>query len=145
MEKFIKFLKVIKKNICQITDYKTRSNRSEYFYWYLMTILASSIIGIIVGFIMEFIPILGEILLSIFLLFIFVVSLPLSIRRLNDIGKNPWLILIGLIPIVGQIILLFFFCRNSKYSHEGKNKLEKASKDEEASNNKLVNEKQNDN
>ena len=113
MKNVIKFLNVIKKDICSITDYKTRSPRSEYFYWYLIVVLASFIIAIIVGFIMEFVSVLGEIILSLFLIFVFVVSLPLGIRRLHDIGKNAWFILIGLIPIVGQIILLVFFCKDS--------------------------------
>ena len=88
MEKFLKFLNVIKKDICSITHYKTRSRRNEYFYWYLASVLASFIIDIIVGFIMEFLSILGEIILSIFIIFIFFVSLPLGIRRLHDIGKK---------------------------------------------------------
>ena len=113
MKNVIKFLNVIKKDICSITDYKTRSRRNEYFYWYLASVLASFIIAIIVGFIMEFVSILGEIILSIFIIFIFFVSLPLGIRRLHDIGKNAWFILIGLIPIVGPIILLVFFCKDS--------------------------------
>lgn len=71
MEKFVKFLNVIKKDICSLTDYKTRSRRNEYFYWYLASVLASLIIAIIVGFIMEFVSILGEIIISLFLLFLY--------------------------------------------------------------------------
>lgn len=142
MEKLVNFLNVIKKDILSITDYKTRSRRNEYFYWYLIAVLASFIIGIIVGFIMEFISILGEILLSIFLVFVFVVSLPLGIRRLHDIGKSFWFILIGLIPIFGQIALLVFFCKDS---HKECNKWGESPKYAEASNNELVDEKQNEN
>ena len=113
MDTIRKFFKVIRKDICSVTDYKTRSRRNEFFYWYLYSVLASFIIAIIVGFIMEFVPVLGEIILYLFLIYIFVVSLPLGIRRLHDIGKNIWFILLGLIPIVGQIILLVFFCKDS--------------------------------
>jgi uncharacterized membrane protein YhaH (DUF805 family) len=114
MERVIQFLNVIKKDIFGITEYKTRSRRSEYFFWYLVVVVASILIGIIVGFIMEFVSVLGEIILSLFLIFVFAVSLPLGIRRLHDIGKKTWFILIGLIPIVGQIILLVFFCKDSQ-------------------------------
>ena len=114
MEILVKFLKVIKKDICGIIDYKTRSRRNEYFYWYLVAVLVSFIIAIIVGFIMEFVSVLGEIILSLFLIFVFVVSLPLGIRRLHDIGKSTWFILIGLIPIAGPITLLVFFCKDSQ-------------------------------
>ena len=114
MEIFIKFFNFIKKAILSVFDYKNRSDRREYFCWYLFVVLCSFIIGIIIGFIMEFIDILGEIILSVFLILVFLVSLPLGIRRLHDIGKTPWFILIGLIPFAGPIILLVFFCKNSK-------------------------------
>ena len=66
MEIFIQFLNFIKKAILSVFDYKNRSDRREYFCWYLFVVLCSFIIGIIIGFIMEFIDILGEIILSIF-------------------------------------------------------------------------------
>ena len=40
--------------------------------------------------------------------------LPLSVRRLHDTGKSGWFILLGLIPFVGGIILLIFFCMDSQ-------------------------------
>ena len=135
MKNVVKYLNVIKKDICSLTDYKTRSRRNEYFYWYLIAVLASFIIAIIVGFIMEFVPVLGEIILSLFLAFLFIVSLPLGIRRLHDIGKNTWYILIGLIPIVGQIILLVFFCKDSS---KESNKWGDSPKYEEKPNNELI-------
>ena len=137
MKNVVKYLNVIKKDICNLTDYKTRSRRNEYFYWYLIAVLASFIIAIIVGFIMEFVPVLGEIILSLFLAFLFIVSLPLGIRRLHDIGKNTWYILIGLIPIVGQIILLVFFCKDSS---KESNKWGDSPKYEEKPNKELIEE-----
>ena len=114
MEILINYLNVIKKDICNAIDYKTCSSKKEYFYWYLFVVVVSFIIAIIVGFIMEFVSVLGEIIISLFLIFIFIVSLPLGIRRLHDIGKNHWFILIGLIPFAGPIVLLVFFCKDSQ-------------------------------
>ena len=87
---------------------------------------------------MEFIPILGEIIISIFLVFVFVVSLPLGIRRLHDIGKSFWFILIGIIPIIGQIVLLVFFCKDSL---KERNQWGESPKNEESPNGELVDEK----
>ena len=106
MEFITDFLNSIKKALGSITNYKDTSIRSEYFYWYLFIVIISFIMGIIIGFIMEFVEILGEVILSIFLAFIFVVSLPLGIRRLRDIGKSPWFIFIFLIFIS---ILVFHY------------------------------------
>ena len=110
----IKFLDSIKKAILNIKDYKGRSRRSEYFYWFLTVILCSLIIGVIYGILMELVPVLGYIILSLFLAFIFLISLPLGFRRLQDTGKNGFFMFFGLIPIIGGIILLVFFCKDSK-------------------------------
>ena len=110
----IKFFAAIKKAILSIKDYKGRSRRSEYFYWLLTIVLCSLIIGVIYGLLMELVPVLGIIILTLFLIFIFVISLPLGFRRLQDIGKNGFFMFLGLIPIVGGIVLLVFFCKDSK-------------------------------
>ena len=62
---------------------------------------------------MELVPVLGEIILTLFLFFVFIVSLPLGFRRLHDTGKNCFFMFIGLIPIIGGIILLVFFSKDS--------------------------------
>ena len=64
----IKFFAAIKNAILNIKDYKGRSRRSEYFYWLLTVVLSSIIIGVIVGLIMELISVLGEIILTLFLI-----------------------------------------------------------------------------
>ena len=44
----------------------------------------------------------------------FLPNLALGIRRLRDTDRSGWFILISLIPIVGAIVLLVFFCQDSK-------------------------------
>ena len=66
METLINYLNVIKKD--SVTDYKNCSSRKEYFYWYLFAVFVSFINAIIVGFIMEFESVLGEIIISLFLI-----------------------------------------------------------------------------
>ena len=41
-------------------------------------------------------------------------SLCLRIRRLHDIGKSGYYLLIALIPIIGVIILIVYFCYDSQ-------------------------------
>ena len=38
------------------------------------------------------------------------VSLSLSVRRLHDTGKSGYWWFIGLIPIIGAIVLIVFYC-----------------------------------
>ena len=43
----------------------------------------------------------------------------IGVRRLHDVGKSGWMLLLALIPLIGAIWLLVLFATNSK---EGANK-----------------------
>lgn len=83
-------------------DFKGRSRRSEYWW----AGLGIGILGAIVT------GILGD-LSFIWSLATLIPSLAICIRRLHDIGKSGWWYLIGLIPLVGSIILIVWFCQDS--------------------------------
>jgi len=46
-------------------------------------------------------------------------SFAVGVRRFHDIGKSGWNYFVGLIPLVGVIILLVWFCKDSQ---SGENK-----------------------
>lgn len=56
----------------------------------------------------------AEILYTLFTLFIFIPTLACTIRRLRDAGKNPWWVLISIVPIVGWIWLIVLLCKKGE-------------------------------
>ncbi len=40
-------------------------------------------------------------------------GLGLAVRRLHDIGKSGWWVLIGFVPILGWIYLIYLYCQPS--------------------------------
>lgn len=50
-------------------------------------------------------------LYSIFSLALLLPSLGIEVRRLHDIGKSGWWMLIGLVPILGAIYLIYLFAQ----------------------------------
>lgn len=93
--------------------FQGRSSRSEYWWWVLFVSILSFCIGIIegiLGFSMTAVRTTSGILSLVLLL----PGLGLSVRRLHDIGKSGWWILLGFIPVVGAIILITWFARNSE-------------------------------
>lgn len=38
-------------------------------------------------------------------------ALAVSVRRLHDTDRSGWWVLIGLVPLIGAIVLLVFFCQ----------------------------------
>ena len=47
---------------------------------------------------------------GLFSLAILIPSIAVSVRRLHDLDKSGWWLLIGLLPIVGVLVLLFWYC-----------------------------------
>ena len=57
----------------------------------------------------------GGILNGIFSLAIIVPSISVACRRLHDIDKSGWWMLIGLIPLVGWIIVIVWYCTDGTH------------------------------
>ena len=87
-----------------------RSRRSEFWFFGLANFMVFFILGIIAGFIGE----VGMALSGIYLLAICIPAISLSVRRLHDTGKSGCFIFLGLIPFIGEIILLYFYCLDSE-------------------------------
>jgi len=94
--------------LTQYATFSGRARRSEYWWFFLAYFIASVVASIIDG-------ILGVTVLGVILaLGLLIPSLAVGVRRLHDIGKSGWWLLIGLIPLVGAIVLLVFACQDSQ-------------------------------
>ena len=47
-------------------------------------------------------------------LVLFLPSIALGVRRLHDIGRTGWWMLLVFIPLIGWLILIVFYCTKSK-------------------------------
>lgn len=91
-----------------------RSQRSEYWYFTLFYILIVIGLTVIDGFTGSLSEKSGMGLLSgLFALAVVIPSIAVGARRLHDIDRTAWWLLIGLIPMVGIITLLIFFAQDS--------------------------------
>ncbi|AGH50805.1 MULTISPECIES: DUF805 domain-containing protein [Sphingomonadales] len=52
----------------------------------------------------------GGVLTIISMLALFLPSLAVAVRRLHDIDKSGWWVLIGIVPLIGSIVLIVFYC-----------------------------------
>ena len=112
----IRFFECCKKAINEFKDYNGRSRRCEFWFWALGVAICSIILCLILLLLIK-IPVLNIIAYILAILYsaaVFFITLPLSIRRLHDIGKPGWYILIGIVPVVGAFILFAFFCFDSQ-------------------------------
>ena len=109
----------IKKVICEnYSDYKGRARRSEFWYWQLFNLIMNIIFFILAYVISTQISfVLIPIFIIISLIFLFP-TFTIMVRRLHDTGRSGWFLLLLLIPIIGWIILIIWFCQDSDYKNE---------------------------
>jgi uncharacterized membrane protein YhaH (DUF805 family) len=88
-----------------------RASRSEYWYWVLFTIIGS-IVTATLDYAMFSDNDFASPLNSIFGLVCFLPGFAVGVRRLHDIGKTGWWVLIAL-TIIGIIVLIVWACQKS--------------------------------
>jgi uncharacterized membrane protein YhaH (DUF805 family) len=86
-----------------------RSRRMEYWYFVLFNIIVGVVLALIDMLIGTFSAVSNIGLLSgIYSLAVLIPTLAVMVRRLHDIDRTGWWILINLIPLIGAIVLLVF-------------------------------------
>ena len=96
-----------------------RAQRAEYWYFCLFNIIISLILSILGKAIGVFNVTIGttgnetNILSIIYSLAVLIPGLAVSVRRLHDVGKSGWMMLINFIPLVGWIWYLILVIKDS--------------------------------
>lgn len=107
------FVQAIASGFSNYVAFSGRAIRSEYWYWVLFTILGSIIAGILDATLFgvdysggpAVSPIDG-----IFSLVTILPSLAVSIRRLHDIDRTGWWVLLAL-TLIGALVLIYWACQ----------------------------------
>lgn len=92
-------------SICfkKYATFEGRASRSEYWWFFLFTFLASMAAGII-----------SETFSALFSLAVLLPSLAVGARRLHDTDRSGWFLLLWFIPFIGWIVLIIFAIQDGK-------------------------------
>ncbi|MGQ4582322.1 DUF805 domain-containing protein [Lysobacter sp. F60174L2] len=98
------YLKVLKNYV----GFEGRARRKEYWMFTLFNVIVSFVLGIIDG--------LGGLMTEsgigmlglLYTLAVLLPSIAVGVRRLHDIDKSGWWLLLVFIPLIGAIVLLVF-------------------------------------
>ena len=86
-----------------------RARRMEYWYFVLFNLIVAFVLALIDALLGTTTGVSSFGLLSgIYSLAVLIPTLAVLVRRLHDIDRTGWWILINLIPLVGTIVLLVF-------------------------------------
>jgi len=101
--------------LSKYATFQGRAARPEYWWWVLATLILFIALGLLDGVI--FAPMMGYEAfsedagqpLSFFAsLALLLPNLAVAVRRLHDTDRSGWWLLLGFIPLIGTLVLLFF-------------------------------------
>jgi uncharacterized membrane protein YhaH (DUF805 family) len=102
----VDFPTAIKTCLRKYVEFNGRASRSEFWYFVLFQFLvyvAAAILGAGMGE--------NNVLYGLAALGLLLPALGAEVRRLHDIDRSGWWVLLGLIPIVGSIVLIVWCCK----------------------------------
>ena len=103
------FVSAVKTCFNKYVTFSGRAVRSEFWYFILFLLTGHLITWQLDS--MLFPTSAYSPLSSIFSLVTFLPNLAVSVRRLHDIDKSGWWVLLSFIPVIGTIILIIWFCK----------------------------------
>ena len=104
------FIESTKNYFLKWDDFSTRISRSEFWWGNLGVTITSIIVNFALVFLSDLVGFFsGVVLLVPFQIFVLIASTALAVRRLHDINKSGWWLLIYL-TIVGILLLFYWAC-----------------------------------
>jgi uncharacterized membrane protein YhaH (DUF805 family) len=101
------FQKAVKTCFNKYVEFKGRADRAEFWWFFLFQVIVSVVLGIV-----------SPTLQGLAGLALLLPGLAVGARRLHDIGKSGWFLLLGFIPLIGWLVLLYFFVQPSGPANE---------------------------
>ena len=105
------FPDAVKTVLSKYADFSGRARRSEYWWFFLFDLLVSlvaAVVDLVIGTASSLGPYgLLQIVAS---LALFIPGLAVAVRRLHDTDRVGWWLFLGVLPVIGAIILLVWFC-----------------------------------
>ncbi|GEE01181.1 hypothetical protein nbrc107696_16270 [Gordonia spumicola] len=111
----IPFQDAVRRVFQKFARFDGRASRGEYWWWALANVVVVVVLEAIamagrggaLGFLIS-------IVLPVYGLAVLVPSLAVAVRRLHDAGYSGLMILIGLVPVIGGLVVLVLLCMDSK-------------------------------
>ena len=102
--------------LAKYATFNGRATRPEYWWWILAMVILFTVLGLIDGAVIA--PLLGfeafdpeaaQPVSFVASLGLLLPNLAVSARRLHDTDRSAWWLLLGLVPVIGTLVLLFFY------------------------------------
>jgi uncharacterized membrane protein YhaH (DUF805 family) len=98
-------IEAVKAVFSNYATFSGRARRAEYWWFVLFSLIVSIVLALLTGDPSSGTGLIG----AIWSLATFIPSIAVGVRRLHDIDRTGWWLLICFIPLIGWIVLIVFF------------------------------------
>ncbi len=112
------FTTAVRTCLSKYADFSGRARRSEYWYFVLFNLVVGIVASILDNILGTDMDTGSGVIGGLASLALLLPGLAVGVRRLHDISRSGWWILVGLIPLVGWIILIVWFVQDSHGDNE---------------------------
>ena len=103
------FQQAVQSVFSNYAKFRGRAARSE-FWWFQLFIVLGGIVAAVLDLLANSNVLSGEPLATLFYLVTIIPDLAVSVRRLHDTDSSGWWLLLGLVPLIGMIVLIVWWC-----------------------------------
>ena len=105
------YLKVMKENF---SNFSGRARRKEYWMFILFNMIFGFVAMLLDNLLGIADPVIGYgAIYGLYTLALIIPGIAVAVRRLHDLGKSGWMLLIAFIPLIGAIWLIVLMCTDS--------------------------------
>lgn len=108
------FAEAVRACLRRYATFSGRAQRPEFWWFTLFTILVGIGLGVLDALVFGFGEEGGRPLSLLASLALLLPGLAVSVRRLHDVGRSGWWLLIHLVPLIGALVLLWWHTRPSE-------------------------------
>jgi uncharacterized membrane protein YhaH (DUF805 family) len=113
------FQEAVRNVLSNYVTFSGRAPRSEFWWWALAVLIAVLVVGVLDGLLFGGSDGGFEPLSTLLGLGILLPNLAVAVRRQHDTDRTGWWILIGLVPLIGFLVLIWFYIQKGS---EGANR-----------------------
>lgn len=103
------FVEAVTSVYSKYVQFSGRARRSEYWWWFLFQVIAGLVLAALEASMGSAQSFGGGPISLIWSLINLLPGISVGVRRLHDLDKSGWWLLIALVPLVGAILLIVWF------------------------------------
>jgi uncharacterized membrane protein YhaH (DUF805 family) len=115
----VTFLDAVRSVLSNYANFHGRAGRAEYWWWVLAVLITSIVAQMIDAAIVPGAGVGGGPVSAIVGIALILPNLAVAVRRLHDVGRTGWWVLLLLIPVIGLLVLVYFYVQRGE---EGPNR-----------------------